>query len=149
MLVPSALIGVSRAVCSNCVAALIGLDAGDGAVGGDGEGKGATTEFVKASHPIAVWAKDLATRTLSGKGTAEAPIDKDLWASPIKRVPDAMIWGIEDPAVWHCMDDEVLFLFYDAFWPGQRIVCPFCKMRCALATPVHPPYPTVTLLATL
>ena len=59
-----------------------------------------TGEFVDKDHPITLWANDIADRTLPKfkRGTSfemNRELDRDLWPSAIKRVPDALIWGLE------------------------------------------------------
>ena len=95
----------------------------DGAVGGDspasgggdssavGSGRHVATEMVPPKHPLAEWALALAKDTLpkfdSKGGVVATELDKELdrniWSSPFKRVPDPLIWGIEAPEMWHVM----------------------------------------------
>ena len=118
------------------------------------------TEIVPATHPLAIWAVGLARETLpkfDNKGGVVSQdlnreLDRNIWASPYKRAPDPLIWGIETPEMWAVMgtrvhlfygrhranglvaylpDEEVLFLAYDAFWPGISFNCPHCHQRLA------------------
>ena len=66
-----------------------------GPVGGDEHtAANPTSALIDAKHPVSVWAHDLVTRTLPKIGTddkLQGLVDRDVWPSPIKRVPDAMV----------------------------------------------------------